>query len=276
MGQNRPQHIYCFLNGCQRQFKAKWLDEKWLTYSASEDGGFCVPCALFQRSRGQDVGQLITKPMTNWTRDSTTLKGHAVSKTHRVLGTLHSCKTKTPALPSSAVVAAQNDHVISANNRKLSSILDCIVFWFMSQVGLKERTAWCKRDDWTWLNRQGLPETFDQDRSKFAHFRHNLQKIFRGQAPVPHLLKIEPPSVPLGLRPWNSKLWWQKKIWKRSHPSVQRRVTLCLKRGRNAKFGSLGILGRDQGRTPQRTPVSAQLGYTTCIRGNHRRLKRRY
>ena len=27
-------------NGCQRQFKAKWLDEyQWLTYSASEDGG---------------------------------------------------------------------------------------------------------------------------------------------------------------------------------------------------------------------------------------------
>ena len=29
------------VNGCQRQFKAKWLDEyQWLTYSASEDGGF--------------------------------------------------------------------------------------------------------------------------------------------------------------------------------------------------------------------------------------------
>ena len=35
------------------------------TSGASEDGGFCVPCALFHRSRGQD-GQLITKPMTNW------------------------------------------------------------------------------------------------------------------------------------------------------------------------------------------------------------------
>ena len=40
-----PKH---FLNGCQRQFMAKRLDEyQWLTYSASEDGGFCVPCALF-------------------------------------------------------------------------------------------------------------------------------------------------------------------------------------------------------------------------------------
>ena len=46
---------------------------------------FCVPCALFHRSRGQasSVGQLITKPMTNWTRASTTLKENAVSKTHR-------------------------------------------------------------------------------------------------------------------------------------------------------------------------------------------------
>ena len=43
----------------------------------------CVPCALFHKSRGQDVGQLITKPMTNWTKISTTQKEHAVSKTHR-------------------------------------------------------------------------------------------------------------------------------------------------------------------------------------------------
>ena len=58
-----------FLNGCQQQFTAKWLDEyQWLTYSASEDKGFCVPCALFHRNRSPDVGQLITKPMTNWTR----------------------------------------------------------------------------------------------------------------------------------------------------------------------------------------------------------------
>ena len=42
-----------------------------------------LPCALFHRSRGQDVGQFITKPMTNWTRASTTLKEHPVGKTHR-------------------------------------------------------------------------------------------------------------------------------------------------------------------------------------------------
>ena len=88
------------------------------------------PCALLNRSRGQDVGQLITKPMslcmTNWTRYSTTLKGHAVNKTHRVSGTLHRCKTKTPALPSSAGVAAQNDHVISANKRTALSSDLCL------------------------------------------------------------------------------------------------------------------------------------------------------
>ena len=52
------------------------------TSGALEHGGFCVPCALFHRSCGQDVGQLITKPMSNWN-------------------------------------------------------------WFMSQVVLKEGTAWC-------------------------------------------------------------------------------------------------------------------------------------
>ena len=46
-----------FLNGCQRQFKTKWLDEyRWLTYSASEDGGFCVPCALFSVVKNPVLG----------------------------------------------------------------------------------------------------------------------------------------------------------------------------------------------------------------------------
>ena len=36
------------------------------TSGASEDEGFCVPSAPFPISRGQDVGQLIMKPMTNW------------------------------------------------------------------------------------------------------------------------------------------------------------------------------------------------------------------
>ena len=50
-----------------------------------------------------------------------------------------------------------------------------------------------------WLDmaeQTGLAWTFDQDRSKFAHFRHNLQKNFRGQAPDPTFLKFEPLSTP--------------------------------------------------------------------------------
>ena len=68
----------------------------------------------------------------------------------------------------------------------------------MSQVVLKEGTAWEMISRHGWTDR-AYPETFDQDRSKFAHFRHNLQKKF-----PPHLSKIEPSSLPLGLRDWLS------------------------------------------------------------------------
>ena len=50
----------------------------------------------------------------------------SAKRTERVLATAaHSCKRKTPALPR--LVEAQNDDVISANKRKLCSILDCVV-----------------------------------------------------------------------------------------------------------------------------------------------------
>ena len=85
-----------------------------------------LPCALFHRSRGQDVGQLITKPMTNWTRASTTMKEHAVSKTHREsVSDAAQLQKEDPSVAQ--LVAAQNDDVITANKRKLCSILDCVV-----------------------------------------------------------------------------------------------------------------------------------------------------
>ena len=85
-----------------------------------------LPCALLHRSRGQDVGQLITKPMTNWTRASTTLKEHAISKTHReCVSDAAQLQKEDPSVAQ--LVAAQNDDVISANKRKLCSILDCVV-----------------------------------------------------------------------------------------------------------------------------------------------------
>ena len=74
-----------------------------------------VPCALFHRSCGQDVGQLITKPMTNWTRASTTMKEHAVSKTHREsVSDAAQLQKEDPSVAQ--LVAAQNDDVITAKS----------------------------------------------------------------------------------------------------------------------------------------------------------------
>ena len=66
--------------------------------------------------------------MTNWTRASTTLKEDAVSKTLREsVSDAPQLQKEDPSVAQLVVGAAQNDDVISANKRKLCSILDCVV-----------------------------------------------------------------------------------------------------------------------------------------------------
>ena len=62
-----------------------------------------------------------------------------------------------------------------------------------------------------WMNRQGfLPETFDQDRSKFVHLDTLCKKFSRGKPPDPTFLKSNSPQYPLGYAPvslWH--VWFQ-------------------------------------------------------------------
>ena len=145
----------------------------------------------------------------NWTRASTTLKEHAVSKTHRK--SVRDAAQLQKEDPSVAqLVAAQNGDVISANKRKLCSILDCVVNWgkkWWDGTDLCLKLCWRKKlHDVKEMIRHGW--TDGAYLKLLTKIGQNLlildticKKIFCGQAPRPHLPKIKPSSLPLGLRP---------------------------------------------------------------------------
>ena len=84
----RPDCKYKFPHkveyGKNRSFQFSWLSQfPWLCYSESRDGGFCVNCALFAR-HSLPLGQLVSTPMTNFTRAKATLQEHSNQSTHKV------------------------------------------------------------------------------------------------------------------------------------------------------------------------------------------------
>ena len=63
--------------GKKCSFQHTWLRQfPWLCYSKSCNGGFCVNCVLFAR-HCLTLGQLVTTPMTTFTRAKVTLQEHS-------------------------------------------------------------------------------------------------------------------------------------------------------------------------------------------------------
>ena len=54
-------------NNDGRRFQFAWIARfQWLRYSKHGNGGYCLPCVLFARSVGADLGVLVTKPLINF------------------------------------------------------------------------------------------------------------------------------------------------------------------------------------------------------------------
>ena len=70
--------------GKKRSFQYAWMKQfPWLCYSVSRNGGFCLSCVLFAK-RFLNLGQLVTSPMTNFTRAKVTLLEHDKQSSHRM------------------------------------------------------------------------------------------------------------------------------------------------------------------------------------------------
>ena len=68
-----------YMHGCNRCFKPEWVqDHSWLHYSVSEDGVYCKTCALFAPTdvKQQNLGSLVNKPLSVWTKQSSTFNSH--------------------------------------------------------------------------------------------------------------------------------------------------------------------------------------------------------
>ena len=128
--------------GRTRRFQHSWMQSyPWLTYSNTAEicGGFCVPCVLFCTSTEKSsLGQLITSPMVNLTRATTTLSEHHNSKTHKV-----SSERLATFLATEGRVNVQQqllDHkegISQKNIEKLHSLVKCIVFCGRQNIGLR-------------------------------------------------------------------------------------------------------------------------------------------
>ena len=67
----------------KRYFQLQWLEKyNWLVYSPSQNGGYCLPCALF--STDQSTGQLCKQAMVKFTKASETLRKHDQQECHKV------------------------------------------------------------------------------------------------------------------------------------------------------------------------------------------------
>ena len=126
--------------GRTRHFRYQWLNNnKWLAYSLSEDGGYCIPCVFFAHNKSQ-LGQLVCRPMVNLARASTTLSEHSKQATHisAVKAMLEAELQVKQSVPTIAqrLQSISND-IIAQNKKKLVSIMKTVIFCARQNIALR-------------------------------------------------------------------------------------------------------------------------------------------
>ena len=124
----------------QRKFQHIWLETfPWLSYSISCDGGFCINCVIFGKTKSI-TGQLCTTPMTNFTRAKQTLTEHSLQLSHN---TSMSDTCQFVAMLQTGLLSVQNqlEHQANAKVRKnrefLKGILKVIFFCGRQNIALR-------------------------------------------------------------------------------------------------------------------------------------------
>ena len=84
-----PSESFAFpkvqMNLHNRSFHHGWLKTyRWLVYSKSQDGGYCLPCILFSpgSQTAGNRGVLVRTPFKRWTKVSDVCRGHEQLKYH--------------------------------------------------------------------------------------------------------------------------------------------------------------------------------------------------
>lgn len=114
----------------KRRFQATWLETfKWLVYSPSADGAFCICCALFAKS--ENLGSLVKAPLKNWNKATSDMKSHEQLKYHQdaVTSAEHFSSAMTEERHDIRCQIDSNaEKQIDINRQVLASIIKTVIF----------------------------------------------------------------------------------------------------------------------------------------------------
>lgn len=74
-----------FIDGCNRAFKYKWLEEHgwWLLYSRKLHGVFCMCCALFLNANDRkQSSSMVNAPFNKWHKKTKVIGNHSTKSYH--------------------------------------------------------------------------------------------------------------------------------------------------------------------------------------------------
>lgn len=146
----KPDKNYAFPKTDGRAFRYEWLDMfKWLCYSPSANGAYCLSCVLFGHrfpSKAGKICKLFFEPLVKWNNAVFTFKKHAGHGTGAEMGLHASTFPILQALLSQISGAAQPINLILdanlrkevANNRqKLAPIVDTVILCARGGISLR-------------------------------------------------------------------------------------------------------------------------------------------
>ena len=126
--------------GKKRSFQHAWLKQfPWLCYSVSCNGGYCKPCVLFSK-RHLHLGQLVTSPMSNFTRAKVTLLEHDKQLSHRMASedaVDFVGRMEKGNLSVSQLLQNESSASIVRHRSILKSILKAIIFCGRQNISLR-------------------------------------------------------------------------------------------------------------------------------------------
>ena len=134
----RPEVTYKYPQreeyGNKRSFQSTWLHEfPWLCFSESCNGGYCVFCFIFAKHR-ISLGQLVTSPMTNFTRAKLTLLEHSKQNVH-IMSSMNCMEGRN--LSVQQLLHDQASSLVKRNRCKILCILKTIVFCGRQMIPLR-------------------------------------------------------------------------------------------------------------------------------------------
>ena len=123
-----------YIHGCNRRFKPEWVQtHSWLHYSICEDSVYCKACVLFAPTevKQQQLGLLVTKPFSLWTKQSSVFNNHEkLAYHHDSMARMAAFKEMCSNLSRNVATLLDKAHKeqVSRNAQVIKSLLKCISF----------------------------------------------------------------------------------------------------------------------------------------------------